>query len=304
MRRFAATVALVLTLSALPTGADAADLFNNTNTGGVANGPTSPTVFVLQSAAQVTELVTYHWNNGRGSPPGTIALRSANGQIYGPYQAHGVSGQNGAADVNWVADVNLVLPPGSYTVVDSDPATWSQNPQSGGHGFAIVRGALAAGTPGPPYPSPAPVAATPANPAPCHYSTGTAVEMLRPNCSGPVGTIITLEVTQPLPARLTGITFAPMQATNPAKPQTAKTPPNNILPFTLPVALGSGTAVGTRFDGTTVGSRYTVIAQGGTPAAPFRLLCAAGRGSWVWDMTYEPHFPGKSYYVDFFVIRC
>jgi hypothetical protein len=30
------------------------------------------------------------------------------------------------------------LPPGSYRVIDPDPATWSQNEGSGGAGFATV----------------------------------------------------------------------------------------------------------------------------------------------------------------------
>ena len=32
---------------------------------------------------------------------------------------------------------------GTYTIVDSSPATWSQNSQSGGKGFAVVKGYFA-----------------------------------------------------------------------------------------------------------------------------------------------------------------
>jgi hypothetical protein len=144
--------------------------------------------------------------------------------------------------------------------------------------------------------SAAPAAGISSNQPPCRYSAGTWVEMLRPTCGGPVGTIITLEVTRKIPAPLTGVTFAPMQAANPARPSYARTPPNNVVPFTVPVAFGPNTAPGTKFDGTTVGSRYTVTAP--------RLLCVGGRGAWAWQMTYDPRFPGKSYYIDFFVVQC
>jgi len=39
-----------------------------------------------------------------------------------------------------VATLDLYLPPGVYTVIDSDSSTWSQNAQSGNQGFAILSG--------------------------------------------------------------------------------------------------------------------------------------------------------------------
>jgi len=65
--------------------------------------------------------------------------------------------------VNWIARVNRNLPAGTYTVLDSDPRTWSRNPQSGGQGFTIVRGAAfnlrgpIAINPRPPVAAPPPV---------------------------------------------------------------------------------------------------------------------------------------------------
>ncbi len=172
----------VLTVSVAARPAGAADLFNNWNTGGVANNPTNPTVFTLTAAAHITELATYHWNNGQGATPGTISLRSQTGQVFGPFQARGASGQAGAPNVNWVADINVTVPAGTYTVLDSNPNTWSHNPQSQSRGFAAVRGSPAPGAvavppPGPaahppqPQPAPSPQTATSAVPNRCHFAT-------------------------------------------------------------------------------------------------------------------------------------
>jgi hypothetical protein len=106
-------------------------LFSTMNTGGVANGPTQPTMFTLARPTRIIKITTYHWNNGRGATPGTIALRSSTGQTYGPWQAAGTPGMGGVANAHWVVTPNITLPAGTYTVVDSNPATWSHNPQSG-----------------------------------------------------------------------------------------------------------------------------------------------------------------------------
>src|SRR5713226_8348733 len=151
-----ATVALAVCAVLAPALAQTVDLYNNTNTGGVNNRPTGKTAFALNRAAQITEIVTYHWNNGQGATPGSISLQASNGKIFGPFRARGTSGQNNAPNVNWVAAVNLRLPAGNYVVLDSDPATWSQNAQSAYRGFVIVRGRYLG--PGPkPIPVPTPV---------------------------------------------------------------------------------------------------------------------------------------------------
>ena len=148
------------------TTAVAADLFNNTNTGGVQNGAKGEVLMMTPTAVHVTELVTYHWNNGKGARPGTLTLKSMSGQTYGPFQAKGTSGQNNAPNVNWIADVNLQLPAGTYQLLDSDPATWSQNAATHGVGFAIIRGDRVTTAVAP--------APTPTKPAPAPTRTGTA----------------------------------------------------------------------------------------------------------------------------------
>ena len=114
-------------------------LMDNSNTGGVTQvaNPKRPSFFIY-SPARVTEIWTYHWNNGRGAAPGTIALLGANGVTYGPWRAVGSAGSGNATNVNWTVHPNIVIPAGTYTVVDSSPGTWSLNTQSHDVGFARV----------------------------------------------------------------------------------------------------------------------------------------------------------------------
>jgi len=183
-RRLAAVAALFA--CALP--AVAMDLFNNTNTGGVQNGPTAQALFMTPTPVHVTQLVTYHWNNGQGARPGTIGLRSMNGSTYGPFQATGSSGQGNAPNVNWTANVDLQLAGGTYQVIDSDPNTWSQNGQSGGAGFAIIRGDRPAGgtTPPPPPVVTAPPAAPTARALPPTTPSTPSAPSAPSKASGPV----------------------------------------------------------------------------------------------------------------------
>lgn len=101
------------------------------------NTATAPTTFTINDAWQVTEILTYHWNNGQGmSSPGTIGLKAADGTMYGPWSAAGQDGQGGVPNAAWVVHPNVIIPPGAYTVIDSDPDTWSQNAETGGAGMA------------------------------------------------------------------------------------------------------------------------------------------------------------------------
>ncbi|MCI0487348.1 MAG: tetratricopeptide repeat protein [Blastocatellia bacterium] len=115
-------------------------IFQNGNVYGVSNGPTAPTVFTLTVPHVITSVMTYHWNSGRGTRTGTIALRDANGRTYGPWAVKGTPGQGGVPNANWTCAPNIEIPAGSYTIIDSEPATWSQNSASGGRGMAVVKG--------------------------------------------------------------------------------------------------------------------------------------------------------------------
>lgn len=110
------------------------------NGGAVVSGPTAPTRFTLARSFLLARITTYHWNDGRGASPGTIGLIGDDGRRWGPWPATGKPG-SGASNVNWVAEPAIPLPAGTYTVVDSDPSSWSQNGETGGAGFVWVEGA-------------------------------------------------------------------------------------------------------------------------------------------------------------------
>lgn len=115
-------------------------LFNNWNPGGVLGGGTPPTFGTHGRAYCLSSIATYHWNGGAGAKLGTIELTSSQGRI-GPLKATGdVAGSPTSPD--WIATLPSSSPPvildGRYTCRDSDPSTWSQDPQSHGKGFCKV----------------------------------------------------------------------------------------------------------------------------------------------------------------------
>lgn len=113
-------------------------VFDNQNVLAVQNGGTSPT-FELASETIVTKIETYHWNDASGNASaGEISLRRDDGEVHGPWKTVGRPGQGDVPNAYWAASPNVTLPAGAYTIVDSDPGTWSQNADSGGKGFAIV----------------------------------------------------------------------------------------------------------------------------------------------------------------------
>lgn len=114
-------------------------VFDNGNIGGVRSGPTQPTTFTLADPTRITFVSNYHYFNG-GILPGTIVLRHEDGTTYGPWQTSGKIGQGGVLNAYWDAWPVVILKSGNYTVVDSHPATWSYNSQSGNRGFTIIRG--------------------------------------------------------------------------------------------------------------------------------------------------------------------
>jgi len=113
--------------------------FSNYNAGHVVNGPTQPSLFACQKPILITRVSTYHWNHGKGVTPGQISLKHNDGSMYGPWKARGETGLGGAKDVFWVVQPEVTLKPGTYTVVDSDPLTWSCNHISEQRGFYSVR---------------------------------------------------------------------------------------------------------------------------------------------------------------------
>jgi hypothetical protein len=116
------------------------EFFKVLSLGGAYNGATEPTTFSIDESWLVTYLMTYHWNNGNGVTPGTIGLQASDGTTYGPWQAVGGLGQGKVPNTYWEVKPNIVIPPGTYTVLDSDPSTWAQNEETGGAGMSWGNG--------------------------------------------------------------------------------------------------------------------------------------------------------------------
>ena len=114
-------------------------LFDNSNGFGVLNGAKPPSFSTKGKAYCVVSITTYHWNNGKGATPGWLGLKGSS--TVGPTRATGSSGQGGAKNVNWTVNIPQSKPAvinGTYECTDTDAASWSQNPQTGGKGFCIV----------------------------------------------------------------------------------------------------------------------------------------------------------------------
>ncbi len=113
-------------------------LWSNGNAGWVDNGGTSPS-FTTTTQKRLYSIYTYHWNYGNGVMPGTIALQRSDGLTFGPWHTVGLPGQGGAPSVYWFATLGgLLLPAGTYTIIDSDPSTWAQNSGTGGLGMSWI----------------------------------------------------------------------------------------------------------------------------------------------------------------------
>ena len=122
---------------------DCETIFNNYNIGAVLNNAASPTFTIAEEDPNILCYIdTYHWNNARGARPvGTIGLQPLNGQVLGPWQALGSPGQGGVQNAAWRAtppQPAVQLRPDTYSVIDSNPPTWSHNNQSRAFGFAKV----------------------------------------------------------------------------------------------------------------------------------------------------------------------
>lgn len=115
-------------------------IFTNANFQGVFNGVKASTVFSLKSPYLITRITTYHHNQGKGGTPGSLALKGSWGKSYGPWPALAKNPDGSDPRRYWTVTPNAVLPAGVYTIVDSDPSTWSSNARSQGRGIAWVEG--------------------------------------------------------------------------------------------------------------------------------------------------------------------
>ena len=129
-----------------PTASDTPGvIYTNQNKDVTTGGPSSPTTFTLTESTRITSISTNHGNGEKGvSAPGTIGLKGEDGTVYGPWPATGKPADAGGSNAIWTAAPNVTLKPGKYTVIDSDPTTWSTNKSSSNAGFVEIKGAAPA----------------------------------------------------------------------------------------------------------------------------------------------------------------
>lgn len=117
------------TLALLAAGSANAELiYDSYNRDAVGNGPSTLPLLTITSAWLITDIQHYHWNFGQGQDPaavsGRISIRElVSGHLVGSWAA--ASAALGVRNTYWSATPNVVLQPGSYTIADSDPGTWS-----------------------------------------------------------------------------------------------------------------------------------------------------------------------------------
>jgi S-layer protein (TIGR01567 family) len=114
-------------------------IYDSWNTGSVNSNPTCSPFFTITEPQMITYIDTYHWNNAADAPGGTIGLRNGYGTQYGPWVVETSLDQGEVPKGYWIAHPNEVIPAGTYTIEDSNPATWSQNSESP-CGFSKVEG--------------------------------------------------------------------------------------------------------------------------------------------------------------------
>ena len=100
--------------------------------------PPVPSTFTIDRDRTIAMIATYHWCDG--AYPGTISLLRQDGTVYGPWQAIGRDGMGGVPNRYWEvsAGAQIVLPAGTYTIVDSRPETWSWTGDVGNRGHSYV----------------------------------------------------------------------------------------------------------------------------------------------------------------------
>ncbi|MBF0138370.1 MAG: LamG domain-containing protein [Magnetococcus sp. DMHC-1] len=128
-------------------------VLNNSSKATVHNNPPRATTFTIKQPTRLTALHTYHWNNGKGQPPGQLSLRHEDGTVLGPWSATAASKTSWLVncvptDVHRSQSLSKVelndkcplLKPGTYTIINSSPETWSHNSETQSMGFTWAKG--------------------------------------------------------------------------------------------------------------------------------------------------------------------
>ncbi len=131
-----------LAMAASPSDYDL--IYSNCNVDTVYNNPKYEVVLDFESSTLIQCISNYHWNSGKGEPPGIIGIyefdNGKTGELVGSWSADGRDGYRGVSNAYWDVYPNIVLEPGTYLFADSSYETWSWNDGSKGRGFIEIRG--------------------------------------------------------------------------------------------------------------------------------------------------------------------
>ena len=108
------------------------------NKNAVISGARHCPVYTPAKDVKLCALTTHHWNGGLGAVPGVIRIYDITdgGQdLLGTWDAT-ARDESDVSNANWDIFPDITLLAGHvYHIVDSDPATWSSNAESGDMGF-------------------------------------------------------------------------------------------------------------------------------------------------------------------------
>ncbi|MPM05111.1 hypothetical protein SDC9_51396 [bioreactor metagenome] len=95
------------------------------------SGPANPAQFTVTGPTHIAKIGNYHY--GYAHTSGTISLMDTNSTVYGPWSTANEGGY-------WCVYPDAEVPAGTYTVVDSNPESWSFNLDSGNAGMTEIVG--------------------------------------------------------------------------------------------------------------------------------------------------------------------
>lgn len=150
------TVAMVLSLfAAMPLTASAISpdvqfnalegtVYQNESIWGVSNDPQVPTTFEVNEFTLITGIRNYHWNTSPVDEYKNATFKLVHSDLteYGPWEVSAGPG-SGRDNVYWYAFPNVLIKPGTYTLVDSNNATWSWTRDTDGKGHTFIKGGVA-----------------------------------------------------------------------------------------------------------------------------------------------------------------
>lgn len=105
-------------------------------TGAYTDPPCQPS-FTISQPHRIAGVVAYHSRSSTG--PVNLSLKSSSGQTYGPWSATGSTVTASSGTRNWSAfPSGVVIPAGTYNVLDSENTTWIASGGPSGCGMTIV----------------------------------------------------------------------------------------------------------------------------------------------------------------------